>query len=150
MENIYYLNYQHYNPELAGMLKTNLPLNKLTSYLAGLMLIHKKSVPKHLAKLVPNSRAINNKTNCKLFDFASHVFNNDTSCEPVPINDELKFYQTGVYKSIAKFEGHHVYIIDLTQINKTHQGTNNRVFVKKVKFAKKREEAKFKPLRKYL
>lgn len=150
MENIYYLNYPHYNPELAGMLKTNLPLNKLASYLAGLMLVHKKIVPKHLVKLVPNSIVINNKTNFKLFEFASHVFNNDISCEPVAINNELKFYQTGVYKSIAKFEEHHVYIIDLMQINKTHQGTNNRIFVKKVKLAKKREETKFKSLRKYL
>lgn len=42
------------------MLKTNLPLNKLTSYLAGLMLVHKKIVPKHLVKLVPNlSRYVN-------------------------------------------------------------------------------------------
>lgn len=131
MAKIVFFNYVNKPNESGGMIKTNLSFYELSKLLAGHLFSQQlTSNPKVIAENLPKTKSLDAKKHPELFEFASHLFNNDAASEKVPINKELEFFDTGIRKSHAKYNNQTVYIINLNRIKETHTGTNTEYIVK--------------------
>ena len=131
LQRIVYLNFDHDNPLEGRIIKTNLPLSKLTTYLASLIMKSKYHKPKDLIDNLPNTKLVNNdNSNHGLYRFAEYVFNNNAVSENVPVSSENTRFKTGVRISNAFYDHEHVYVIYLDRIVKTHSGTNTQKYEK--------------------